>query len=90
MIFETTDEIIMEVAVRFRKLRKLKKISQQQLALMSNVSYGTIKRFESTGEISLHTLTKLCVALDITEEIKNLFRKVVFNDINEVIEYGKA
>ena len=46
MIFETTDEIIMDVATRFRKIRKIKKISQQELALMSNVSYGTIKRFE--------------------------------------------
>ena len=90
MIFETTDEIIMEVAKRFRKLRKIKKISQQELALMSNVSYGTIKRFETSGEISLHSLTKLCVALDCTNEIKSLFTNITFNNIDEVIEYGKA
>ena len=90
MIFETTDEIIMDVATRFRKIRKIKKISQQELALMSNVSYGTIKRFESTGEISLHSLTKLCVALDITDDIKSLFVKKTFESIDEVIKYGKA
>lgn len=90
MIFETTDKIIIDVAKRFRKLRKIKKISQQQLALMSNVSYGTIKRFENSGEISLHSLTKLCVALDCTNEIKSLFTDITFNDIDEVIKYGKA
>ena len=90
MLFETTDEIIMEVSKRFRKLRKSKKINQQELSLISNVSYGTIKRFETTGEISLHSLTKLCVALDCVDEIKSLFKKIAFNDINEVIEYGKA
>ena len=90
MFFETTDEIIIEVAKRFRKIRKIKKISQQELALMSNVSYGTIKRFETSGEISLHSLTKLCVALDLTNEIKTLFKNVSFNDIDEVIKYGKA
>lgn len=90
MIFETTDEIIMDVAIRFKKLRKIKKISQQELALMSNVSYGTIKRFEASGEISLHLLTKLCVALDCANEIKSLFKNISFNDIDEVIKYGKA
>ena len=90
MIFETTDEIIMDVAIRFKKLRKAKKISQQELALMSNVSYGTIKRFEASGEISLHSLAKLCVALDCVNEIKSIFKNISFNDIDEVIKYGKA
>ena len=90
MIFETTDEIIMDVAIRFKKLRIVKKISQQELALMSNVSYGTIKRFETSGEISLHALTKLCIALDCVNEIKSLFKNITFNDIDEVIKYGKA
>lgn len=90
MIFETTDEIIAGVAKRFKKIRKVKKISQQELAKISNVSYGTIKRFETSGEISLHTLTKLCVALDCTNEIKSLFDNITFNDIDEVIKYGKA
>ena len=89
MIYETTDEIIMAVAKRFRIIRKLKRISQQELALISNVSYGTIKRFESTGEISLHSLTKLCVALDITNYIKELFVKQTFENIDEVIKFEK-
>ncbi len=90
MIFETTDEIILDVAKRFKKIRKSKWITQVQLAKSSNVSYGTIKRFETSGEISLSSLTKLCVALDITYNIQDLFTKVNFNSIDEVIRYGKV
>ena len=90
MIFKTTDEIIKDLALRFKKIRKVKKITQEELSKMSNVSYGTIKRFERNGEISLSSLTKLCVALDLTDEIENLFVKKVFNSIDEVIKYDKA
>lgn len=89
MLFMTTDEIVANLANRFKKIRKVKKISQEELANISNVSYGTIKRFERSGEISLHSLVKLCVALDIVEEINDLFKEIPFADISEVIKYGK-
>ncbi len=89
MIFETTDEIILNVAKRFKKIRKSKGITQIELSKMSNVSYGSIKRFETKGEISLESLTKLCVALDIVDNICKLFTEVTFSSINEVIRYGK-
>ena len=60
------------------------------MALMSNVSYGTIKRFETSGEISLRSLIKLCVSLDVVDEIQKLFTNPTFNNIDEVIRYGKA
>lgn len=89
MVFETTDEIIKCVAKRFKKIRKSKNITQLELAKMSNVSYGTIKRFETQGEISLSSLTKLCVALDIVDNVLTLFTNVTFSNIEEVIRYGK-
>ena len=57
----------------------------QALSEKSNVSYGSIKRFETTGQISLNSLTKLCVALDCADEIKNLFTNVEYGSIEEVI-----
>ena len=82
---ETIDELILNVAKRFKKIRKAKKISQQQLALSSNVSLGSIKRFETTGEISLYSLAKLCDTLDIRYEISNLFKNIPFMSIEEVL-----
>lgn len=89
MIFETSDEMALNLALRFKKIRKVKKITQKDLSIHSNVSYGTIKRFETRGEISLHSLIKLCIALDLEYEIKNIFKDIPFKDINEVIKYGK-
>lgn len=89
MFFETTDEMALNLAKRLKKVRKIKKITQLDLSKQSNVSYGTIKRFETTGEISLHSLIKLCVALDNVDEIRNLFTKITYTDIDEVIRYGK-
>jgi len=89
MLYETTNEILLNLANRFKKIRKAKRITQEELSKYSNVSFGSIKRFETTGEISLHSLIKLCVALDLTYEINNLFKEIPFNNIEEVIKYGK-
>ena len=90
MTFKTVEEMIFELAKRFKKIRISKKITQIDLSKSSNVPLSTIKRFESKGEISLHTLTILCVALDIDYEIQNMFTNVSFKNIEEVIRYGKT
>ena len=46
-------------------------------------------RFETAGEISFHALIKLYVAIDITNETTNMFNEISFNNIDEVIRYGK-
>lgn len=66
---ETTEEKMLSIAQTIRKIRKAKKISQEKLALMSNVSFGSIKRFEQTGEISLYSLVKITNCLKINIEL---------------------
>ena len=53
LIWETAEELDQKLAGRIRNIRKRRSISQQKLANMSGVSYGSIKRFETTGQISL-------------------------------------
>ena len=55
--WETAEEINQQLALRIRQIRKRRKISQEKLSHMSGVSFGSIKRFESTGQISLLSLT---------------------------------
>ncbi len=50
-----------------------------------DISYGSIKRFEICGQISLISLTKLCVALDCADELRNLFTRVEYGSIDEVL-----
>ena len=72
-MFESSESIMINIAKRIRSIRKSKKISQTDLALTSKVSYGSIKRFELTGEISLNSLIKICIALNIADELNRLF-----------------
>ena len=88
-VWETTSEINKELAKRLKLIRKRKKMTQTELSLKSNVSYGTIKNFEQTGNISLKSLTKITVALGVVNEIKSLFLDVPYNDISEVINEKK-
>ncbi len=82
---KTYNEINMELAKRVVLLRRRKKISQTELGKRSGVSFGSIKRFEQTGEISLSSLTKIAIALNVEKEMDNLFSKVEFSSIEEVI-----
>lgn len=89
LIWETAEEIDMKLAGRIRGIRKRRSISQKKLSEMSGVSYGSIKRFETTGQISLLSLTKLAFALNEVDEIRNLFTHVPYRSIQEVINEGK-
>ena len=89
LIWETAEEIDMKLAGRIRGIRKRRSISQKKLSEMSGVSYGSIKRFETTGQISLLSLTKLAFALNEVDEIRNLFTDVPYRSIQEVINENK-
>ena len=84
-IWETPEELDQKLAQRVRKIRKRRSITQEKLASISGVSYGSIKRFETTGQISLLSLTKIAIALDLADELRNIFTQVPYNDIQEVI-----
>ena len=88
-IWETAEELDQKLAQRVRNIRKRRSISQEKLASMSGVSYGSIKRFEISGQISLISLTKIAMALDIADDIRNLFTTVPYRDIQEVINETK-
>ena len=70
-IWETAEELDLKLAQRVRNIRKRRSISQEKLASMSGVSYGSVKRFESTGQIA--------------DELRNIFSQVPYRDIKEVI-----
>lgn len=84
-MWKTNDEIMYDLALRVRNVRKRRSITQQQLSYMSGVSYGSIKRFETSGEISLYSLIRITRALDIIDEIDNLFTQVEYKSIEEIL-----
>lgn len=82
---KTWTEINNDIAQKIVRLRKRKKITQKQLAARSGVSLGSLKRFEQSGEISLQSLTKIAIALDVENALEDLFNNVPFASIEEVI-----
>lgn len=65
-IWETPEELDQKLAQRVRKIRKRRSITQEKLASISGVSYGSIKRFETTGQISLLSLTKIALSFSLS------------------------
>ena len=88
-VWETAEEINAALASRIRQIRKRRGISQQQLSEDSGVSYGSLKRFESTGQISLLSLTRIAMALNCADEIRNLFSDIPYLTMEEVLRERK-
>ena len=88
-VWETAEEINLQVARRLSRIRKRRGITQEQMSEMSGVSFGSIKRFKRTGQISLLSLTKLAAALGCADEIRHLFEAVPYGSIEEVIRERK-
>ncbi len=89
LVWETAEELDLKIAQRVRDIRKRRSISQKRLSEMSGVSYGSVKRFETTGQISLVSLTKLAMALDIAGDLRNIFTQIPYRDIREVINESR-
>ncbi len=61
------------------------KFSQVELSKRSGVSLGSVKRFESTGEISLTSLLKIAIALECEGDFNELFSRKNYRSLQEVI-----
>lgn len=82
---KSPNQINKELAARIRARRKEIKLTQAQLGVRSQVSLGSIKRFENTGEISLTSLIKIAFALGLENDFELLFAKRGYASIQEVI-----
>ena len=89
MLLETPCEMAVHAAERFRNIRKRKKITIKALSGTSGVPYSTIRRFESTGEISFLSLVKIVSAIGEDDQITGLFSDVVPASIEEVIRENR-
>lgn len=88
--FVTYYEKQSEIARRFIAIRKNRKVSQARLSELSGVSYASIRRFEKSGDISLSSLVKLALALQLYDDLDNLFKThIEYKSIEDVINERK-
>lgn len=84
--FYTFYEKQKQISNRFYHLRKQQKLSRERLSELSGVPYETIRRFERDGEISLSSLVKLCMAMQLYDDIDNLFKeRKIYNSIEDIL-----
>lgn len=83
---KTPVEINLLIAQRIRSIRKRRKLSQASLSEKSGVSFGSVKRFEQSGEISLLSLTKIAFALCCEDQLIKLFEEIPPASIQELID----
>lgn len=69
-------DVLQEIAQRHKVLRKQWGYSQSELARRSGVSLGSLKRFETTGQISLESLLLLADVLNRLNDFDALFRPI--------------
>jgi len=88
----TPVEMQKAIASRARELRLELNLSQQSLSEKSGVSYGSLKKFEQTGQISLESLLKMAVILGCMDDFKVLFAVRTAEEalsVDDLLENGK-
>lgn len=73
LYFSTANEICKELGARLKAQRLAKGWSQLDLANRAGVAKGTVQNLENKGIGTLETLVKLVIALELTNELQDLF-----------------
>jgi len=82
----TPAELGNKISQNLRIYRKSSNLSMQRLSELSGVSFGSVRRFEETGEISLMSLLKIAIILDCANEFEQLFSRPDPKSIQEIID----
>ncbi|WP_264229842.1 helix-turn-helix domain-containing protein [Acholeplasma laidlawii] len=78
---ETIQVVTHNLINRFKLRRKESRMTQRLLSQLSGVSYASVRRFETSGDISFASLLKLSEALGLLSEFNQLFSRPIIKDI---------
>jgi transcriptional regulator with XRE-family HTH domain len=67
-------DVRIQIADKHRNLRKQRGLSQIELAERSGVTLGSLKRFETKGQVSLESLLKLVFALGRLSDFEGVLK----------------
>jgi transcriptional regulator with XRE-family HTH domain len=72
--FKTVSDFLKDISEKVKQLRLSQNLTQKALAEKSGVSLGSLKRFETSGEISLKSLIKIAYVLESAQYFDLLFQ----------------
>ena len=84
-------ETMQELRSRFRERRRSLGYTQKELSERSGVSLGSLKRFESSGQIALESLLRLALVLECLEDFEGVCveKEKGFESIDEILSEGR-
>ena len=82
-------DIALEIAVRLRKRRLARQLTQEGLARRSGVALGTLKKFERSGQIAFTSFIQLAIALQDERALENLLGEQQFKTLDDILQSDK-
>ena len=79
----TEQSVLKNIIQNIKQRRKELKMTQKMLAQKSGVSYASIRRFETCGEISFSSLLKIANCLHSLDEFNMLFSREIVSNLKE-------
>jgi len=83
-------EILSELGSRLKKLRKQRKLNQDELAMAAGIGVATLRRIEDGQDSQLGSWIKLMKALDLLDPIDALLPENFRSPMAEAAKLGKA
>ncbi|KAA6346815.1 hypothetical protein EZS27_005665 [termite gut metagenome] len=80
--------VMRSIAGRVKERRLEKNLTQKDLASRSGLSFGTYRRFEILGEISLRGLVMIALTLDMVSDFEALFSTRRYSNMNELLSHN--
>ena len=77
-------EMMLKISEKAKRLRLQKGFKRSTLSIKSGVSESSIKRFETTGNISFSSLLKLANSLGCLDDFLNLFMPIESMTLSEL------
>lgn len=90
VIGRNADSILLNISANVKARRLEKNLTQAGVASRAGISYGTYRRFETSGEISLRNLVMIAMALDATDDFDELFATPTFQSISDLTKLAET
>ena len=84
--YKTQAEILQDIGARAKSARLRENMSRKTLAEKAGVAEASLKRFETTGHISLSSLVQLLISLDRLSDLDELLAEQAPLSIRELYD----
>ena len=85
----TPNDVSKQIASRVKCRRLELNLTQEGMATRAGLKFATYRRFEQTGEISLHGLLQIGFALNALSDFDQLFSQIQYQSIDDLLNEHK-